>query len=55
MKNSGTEQTPVEGINRRNFLKLLGGGIAVALTYSDLNALSKHAAFTSPGDDAIAA
>lgn len=55
MKNSGTRQTPVEGINRRNFLKLLGGGIAVALTYSDLNALSKHTAFVPPGDDAIAA
>lgn len=55
MKNSGTEQAPVEGINRRNFLKLLGGGIAVALTYSDLNALSKQTAFVLPGDDAIAA
>ncbi|MDR6568770.1 xanthine dehydrogenase family protein molybdopterin-binding subunit [Chitinophaga ginsengisegetis] len=53
MKNPGTAQTPVEGLNRRNFLKLLGGGIAVALTYSDLNALSKHTAFA--GDDAIAA
>jgi isoquinoline 1-oxidoreductase len=55
MKNTGTAQSPAEGINRRNFLKLLGGGIAVALTYSDLNALSKQTAFVPAGDDGIAA
>lgn len=55
MKNSGTAQAPAAGITRRNFLKVLGGGIAVALTYSDLNALSKQPGFTAPGDDAIAA
>ena len=59
MKKSGIDQeieAPVQGINRRNFLKLLGGGIAVALTYSDLNALSKQPAFASAeGDESIAA
>ncbi|MET3877727.1 molybdopterin cofactor-binding domain-containing protein [Chitinophaga sp. OAE865] len=55
MKNSGTKEAPVEGINRRNFLKLLGGGIAVALTYTELNALSKQPGLFPPGDDTIAA
>lgn len=55
MKNSGIKEAPTEGINRRNFLKLLGGGIAVALTYTELNALSKQPGLFSPGDDTIAA
>lgn len=55
MKNPGTKEAPAEGINRRNFLKLLGGGIAVALTYTELNALSKQPGLFPPGDDAVAA
>ncbi|HWV64298.1 xanthine dehydrogenase family protein molybdopterin-binding subunit [Chitinophaga sp.] len=55
MKNSGTKEAPIEGINRRNFLKLLGGGIAVALTYTELNALSKQPGLFPPGDDTVAA
>lgn len=34
-------KTSGRGINRRNFIKLLGGGIAVVITYSELNGLSK--------------
>lgn len=42
------------GINRRNFIRLLGGGIAVVLTYSELNGLSRTLT-SAPDEGSIAA
>jgi isoquinoline 1-oxidoreductase len=47
-------KTSGRGINRRNFIKLLGGGIAVVITYSELNGLSKTLS-SKPDEGSIAA
>ncbi|GEP95510.1 xanthine dehydrogenase family protein molybdopterin-binding subunit [Chitinophaga cymbidii] len=48
------DKTSGRGISRRNFIKVLGGGVAVVLTWTDLNGLSRSLS-AKPDEGSIAA